>query len=157
MKNLNLAHNFWTVTVTAFIFHMYIPCDKTFPSVQKYLTLRPSLWPLTFILKTWESSIVKCAFIFHVCILCYKTFPSVRPLPRPSDLDAAIRENPCSTEHSLSIFILTNLNCFLCLKYSTCFFIRWFRDIGIQCAFNLQWMVHSNFQVCRTTILITFK
>ena len=29
-KNFNLGHNLWTVRDSAFILHMYIPCDKTF-------------------------------------------------------------------------------------------------------------------------------
>ena len=29
-KNFNLANNFWTVGARALIFHMNIPCDKTF-------------------------------------------------------------------------------------------------------------------------------
>ena len=30
-KNFNLAYNSWTTIDRAFIFHMCIPCDKTFP------------------------------------------------------------------------------------------------------------------------------
>ena len=37
-KNFNLAHNSWTALGRAFIFHMCIPCDKTFPWVPKFLT-----------------------------------------------------------------------------------------------------------------------
>ena len=37
-KNFNLAYNSWTTIGRAFIFHMYIPCDKTFPWVPKFLT-----------------------------------------------------------------------------------------------------------------------
>ena len=37
-KNFNLAHNSWTTIGKAFIFHMCIPCDKTFPWVPKFLT-----------------------------------------------------------------------------------------------------------------------
>ena len=29
-ENFNLAYNFWTVGAKALIFHMSIPCDKTF-------------------------------------------------------------------------------------------------------------------------------
>ena len=33
-KNYNLGHNLWTVrSDRAFIFHMYIPCDKTFHTI----------------------------------------------------------------------------------------------------------------------------
>ena len=30
-ENINLADNFWTVSARTLIFHMNIPCDKTFP------------------------------------------------------------------------------------------------------------------------------
>ena len=47
-KNFNLAHNSWTNIGRAFIFHMCIPCDKTFPWVPKFLTLWPWPWRLTY-------------------------------------------------------------------------------------------------------------
>ena len=34
-ENFNLAYNSWTTIGRAFIFHMCIPLDKTFPWVQK--------------------------------------------------------------------------------------------------------------------------
>ena len=37
-KNFNLGHSFLTGKGRAFIFHMYIPCDKAFPWVPKFLT-----------------------------------------------------------------------------------------------------------------------
>ena len=37
-KIFNLAYNSWTTIGRAFIFHMCIPCDKTFPWVPKFLT-----------------------------------------------------------------------------------------------------------------------
>ena len=37
-KNFNLAYNSWTTIGRAFISHMCIPCDKTFPWVPKFLT-----------------------------------------------------------------------------------------------------------------------
>ena len=37
-KNFNLAYNSWTTIGRAFIFHMCIPCDKTFPWIPKFLT-----------------------------------------------------------------------------------------------------------------------
>ena len=39
LKNFNLGHNFLTRSGRAFILHMYIPCDKTFPSVPIFFTL----------------------------------------------------------------------------------------------------------------------
>ena len=41
----NLAYNFWTVSARALIFHMSIPCDKSFPWVPLFFTLWP--WPLS--------------------------------------------------------------------------------------------------------------
>ena len=38
LKNLNLGHGFLTRRDRTFIFHMYIPCDKTFSWVPKFLT-----------------------------------------------------------------------------------------------------------------------
>ena len=32
-KIFNLGHNLWTVIDRAFIFHMCIPCDKTFHAI----------------------------------------------------------------------------------------------------------------------------
>ena len=37
-KNFNLAYNSWTTVDAVFIFHMCIPCDKTFPWVPQLLT-----------------------------------------------------------------------------------------------------------------------
>ena len=38
LKNFNLGHSFLTRRGRAFIFHMYISCDKAFPWVPKFLT-----------------------------------------------------------------------------------------------------------------------
>ena len=47
-----LINNFWTVSARSLIFHMSIPCVKTFPWVPLFLTLWP--WPesLTYFFKT---------------------------------------------------------------------------------------------------------
>ena len=76
-KNFNLGHNFWTVIGTAFIFHMCIPCDKTFPLVPKFVTLTMTfdLYFENFDHNYW--TITDMAFIFHMCIPCDNTFPSV--------------------------------------------------------------------------------
>jgi hypothetical protein len=29
-KNFNIGHIFWLVSDRAFVFHMHVPCDKTF-------------------------------------------------------------------------------------------------------------------------------
>ena len=50
--NFNLANNFWTVNARALIFHMRIPCDKTFLWVPFFFTLWLSPWSLTHFLKT---------------------------------------------------------------------------------------------------------
>ena len=34
-KNFNMNHNFWIVSDRAFIYHMYIPCEKTFSMVSR--------------------------------------------------------------------------------------------------------------------------
>ena len=48
----NLPHKFLTVRARAFMFHMSIPSDKTFPRVPLLLTLWPWPWSLTLFLKT---------------------------------------------------------------------------------------------------------
>ena len=50
-ENYNLANNFWTVSASALIFHMTIPCDKPFPWVALFLTLWPWPWSLMYFLK----------------------------------------------------------------------------------------------------------
>ena len=47
-ENFNLSNNFWTVSVRALIFHMSIPCDKSFLWVPLFFTLW--LWPLTLLI-----------------------------------------------------------------------------------------------------------
>ena len=46
-KNFNLAHNSWTTIGRAFIFHMCIPCDKTFPWYH--------FWPSDLDLEVWPT------------------------------------------------------------------------------------------------------
>ena len=47
-KNFNLAYNSWTTIGRAFIFHMCIPRDKTFPWV-------PNFWPSDLDLEVWPT------------------------------------------------------------------------------------------------------
>ena len=76
--NFNLANNFWKVSARALVFHMSIPCDKTFPWVPLFFTLWPWPWSLTHFLKTltyliiWTASAT--AFILHMSISCDKIF-----------------------------------------------------------------------------------
>ena len=50
-SKLNLGYNFSTNRDKAFILHMLVPCDKTFLSVPKNLTLWPWPWLLTYFWK----------------------------------------------------------------------------------------------------------
>ena len=50
--NFNLANNFLTVVARALIYHMSIPCDKTFPWVPLFFTMWPWPWSLTHFKKT---------------------------------------------------------------------------------------------------------
>ena len=52
LLNFYLANNFWTVSARAFIFHMCIPCEKTFLCVPLFFPLWPWPWSLTHFLKT---------------------------------------------------------------------------------------------------------
>ena len=45
-SKLSFGYNFWTKRDKAFILHICAPCDKTFLSVPKMLTLWP--WPWLF-------------------------------------------------------------------------------------------------------------
>ena len=72
--NFNLANNFWTVSARsrALIFHMNIPCDKTFWWVPFFY---PFFENFNFAYNFWTVS--ARALIFHMNILCDKTFPWV--------------------------------------------------------------------------------
>ena len=105
--NFNLANNFWTVSAKAFIFHMNIPCNKTFPLVPLLLTLWS--WPcsLTHLKKKifnlvnifWTVS--ARALIFHMNIPCdtCKTFPW-------GSLFFTLWPLPCSLTHFLKTLTL---------------------------------------------------
>ena len=78
-KNFNLANNFWTVSTRALIFHMSIPCDKTFPWIPLFffpvtLTLEFDLLFKNFNLANNFWIVSARALIFHMSIPCYKTF-----------------------------------------------------------------------------------
>ena len=72
--NFNLANNIWTVSARALIFHMNIPCDKTFSWVPLFFILWP--WPCSLtkflktltLIKTFEQWVLKlwyftCVFL----------------------------------------------------------------------------------------------
>ena len=78
-KKLNLGYNFWTKRDEAFILHMLVPCDKTFLSVPKKLTLWPWPWLLTYFWKNFTLAIpfeIRLSYYRYV-IPCDKTFRSV--------------------------------------------------------------------------------
>ena len=82
IENFNLGDNFLTIRGRLFIFHMCIPCDKTFPLMLKLLTLWTWPWHLTTVVKNFNldhyfRTITVRSFIFHMCIPCDKTFPLV--------------------------------------------------------------------------------
>ena len=55
LKKLNLGHNFWNKRDRAFIFHIFIPCDKTF-------LLIPIFWPSSLNLD-FDLLLVKLEFV----------------------------------------------------------------------------------------------
>ena len=87
---------------------MYIPCDKTFPLVPTYFTLRP--WPLTYIFKpltwiiTFEPLVVGLSYV--TCV-----FLVTRPFRQylwACNLDVAVRGHQCFTNTSCLSFQLTS-------------------------------------------------
>ena len=75
----NFASYFWTVSARALIFHMNIPCDKTFSWVPLFFTLWPWPWSLTHFLKKTLTLLI--AFEQWVLELWYFTwvFLVIRP------------------------------------------------------------------------------
>ena len=77
----NLADTFWTVSARSLIFHMNIPCDKTFPWETiifdpVYLTLEfdPFFFFENFNLANNFWTVSAKTLIFHMGIPCDKTF-----------------------------------------------------------------------------------
>ena len=92
--NFNLANNFWTESARALIFHMRIPCDKTFPWIQLFLTLWP--WPLslTYFLKTLTLQITFEQWVLELWYFTW-VFLVIRPFCwyhyfLPCDLDLRV-------------------------------------------------------------------
>ena len=80
-KNLLPWSYLWTITYRAFIYHMCIPCDKTFLSVHIFdlvtLTVTFDVHFENFNLVHYFWTVIDMAFIFHMCIPCDNTFPAV--------------------------------------------------------------------------------
>ena len=75
LKNFNIGNNFWMVSDRAFIFHIYIyiPCDKTFPLIPKFLTLWLGPLRLTYFKKNFNQGYISLtiragALVFHMYI-----------------------------------------------------------------------------------------
>ena len=69
---------FWTTSTRALIFHINIPCNKTFPRVPLFFTLWPWPWSLTHFFENFNIAynfwIVSArALIFHMNILSMGT------------------------------------------------------------------------------------
>ena len=85
---LYLANSFWTVSARALVFHMSIPCDKTFPYVPLLFTIWLWPWSMTHFLKTFEQWVLELWNFIWVFIV-------IRPFRGyhyflPSDLDLGI-------------------------------------------------------------------
>ena len=86
LKNFNIGHSFSTRRGKTFIFHMYVPCDKNFLCVPKFiltLTLKFDLLTKNFYLGhnfwTWRGRafIFTCAFlVIRPCTLYYHLWSS---------------------------------------------------------------------------------
>ena len=79
LKKLNLGNNFWTKRDRAFIFHMFISCDKTFLLETNFFTSLTFTLTFDLLLKKlnldhnfWIKS--DRALILHIFIPCDKTF-----------------------------------------------------------------------------------
>ena len=70
-ESFNLANNFWTIRHRAVIFHMYVPCDKTFPLVPNYLTLTVTF---DLYLENFNFAYNLCCntYDFHILHVCCK-------------------------------------------------------------------------------------
>ena len=53
LKNFNLGNSFLIRIGRAFIFHMCIPCSKTFNAVPWFLKWWPWPWRLTYLIENW--------------------------------------------------------------------------------------------------------
>ena len=87
VQNFNLANNFSTVSARAVIFHMSIPCNKTFPWVRTFvtLTLEFDLFSENLILANYCSTVSVRIFYISHDVPCEKILLFV--LLKPFDLD----------------------------------------------------------------------
>jgi hypothetical protein len=106
----------------AFIFHMSVPCDKTFPWVPKKFTLWPWPWCLTYLLKTFTLAI---SFEWYVLWIWYFTwlFLVTRPFSGyqqvwPCDLDFYVWPTFCKFNLSY-IFLIVRIR-FLLFHMNVC-------------------------------------
>ena len=103
--NFNLANNFWTVNARALIFHMSIPCDKTFLWVPLFWTLWPWPWSMTHFLKTltllitFEQWVLELWYFTWVSLVIrpFRVFHYVLPL-----LTFTLEFDPCFENFNLA-------------------------------------------------------
>ena len=92
-SKLNLGYNFSTNRDKAFILHMLVPCDKTFLSVPKNLTLWPWPWLLTYFWKnltlaiTFEPREIRLSYYRYVFLVARPFCPYQKFWPCDLDLD----------------------------------------------------------------------
>ena len=92
-SKLNLGYNFWTIRDKAFILLMLVPCDKTFLSVPKNLTLWPWPWLLTYFWKnltlaiTFEPREIRISYYRYVFLVARPFCPYQKFWPCVLDLD----------------------------------------------------------------------
>ena len=101
--NFNLVNNFWTVSARALIFHMSIPCNKTFPWVPLFFTLWPWPWSLTHFLKTLTLLIIFEQWVLELCYLITLVLRYLSFWPWPS-LVLAINWGICVSKTHLGFF-----------------------------------------------------
>ena len=92
--NSNLANNFWTVSARAFLFHMNISCDYTYPWVPLFFTLWSWPWSLTQFLKALTLLITFKQWVLELWYFTW-IYTGIRPYRGyhyflPCDLDLGV-------------------------------------------------------------------
>ena len=88
-KIFNLAYNSWNSIGRVFIFHMFVPCDKTFPWIPNFWHSDLEVWPTFINFNLGYSFLTKrgrafiCTFLVTRPFHCYKFF-------WPSDLNLEV-------------------------------------------------------------------